>query len=72
MSRAYRVAVVGLGKIGLPLAAHLAGKGHTVIGADVNAAAVAKHLILFRIVDGGIDVSRVVHGARDLPRLFED
>ncbi|HEX7265774.1 MAG TPA: nucleotide sugar dehydrogenase [Candidatus Dormibacteraeota bacterium] len=41
MSRVYRVAVVGLGKIGLPLAAQLAGKGHTVIGADVNAAAVA-------------------------------
>jgi nucleotide sugar dehydrogenase len=41
VSRAYRVAVVGLGKIGLPLAAQLAGKGHTVIGADVNAAAVA-------------------------------
>lgn len=41
MSRAYRVAVVGLGKIGLPLAAQLAGKGHTVIGADLNAAAVA-------------------------------
>ncbi len=41
MSRAYRVAVVGLGKIGLPLAAQLAAKGHAVIGADLNAAAVA-------------------------------
>jgi nucleotide sugar dehydrogenase len=41
VSRAYRVAVVGLGKIGLPLAAQLAAKGHTVIGADLNAAAVA-------------------------------
>jgi nucleotide sugar dehydrogenase len=41
VSRAYRVAVVGLGKIGLPVAAQLAGKGHVVIGADVDAAAVA-------------------------------
>ena len=30
-TRSYRVAVVGLGKIGLPLAAQLAGKGHTVV-----------------------------------------
>ena len=31
------VAVVGLGKIGLPLAALYAGKGCDVIGADINA-----------------------------------
>jgi nucleotide sugar dehydrogenase len=37
----YRVAVVGLGKIGLPLAAQIAGKGHTVIGCDVQPAVVA-------------------------------
>jgi nucleotide sugar dehydrogenase len=30
------VALVGLGKIGLPLAAHYAARGHTVIGCDVN------------------------------------
>ena len=32
----YRVAVVGLGKIGLPLAAHLAGRGHSVVGSDIR------------------------------------
>jgi nucleotide sugar dehydrogenase len=35
-----RVAVIGLGKIGLPLAAQIAGKGHRVIGADVQQAVV--------------------------------
>jgi nucleotide sugar dehydrogenase len=35
------VAVVGLGKIGLPLAAQYAGKGHTVIGCDLSPAVVA-------------------------------
>ncbi|BCJ42944.1 nucleotide sugar dehydrogenase [Actinoplanes ianthinogenes] len=30
-----RICVVGLGKIGLPLAVQFAGKGHTVLGADV-------------------------------------
>ena len=31
-----KITVVGLGKIGLPLAVQYAGKGHQVIGADVN------------------------------------
>src|SRR5437867_2059264 len=31
------IAVVGLGKIGLPLAAQYAAKGHTVIGCDLDA-----------------------------------
>ena len=35
-----RVTVVGLGKIGLPLAVQYARKGHTVIGADISQATV--------------------------------
>ncbi len=35
-----KIAVVALGKIGLPLAVQFADKGHEVIGADVNAAVV--------------------------------
>jgi nucleotide sugar dehydrogenase len=35
------IAVVGLGKIGLPLAAQYASKGHNVIGCDVNPDVVA-------------------------------
>lgn len=30
------IAVIGLGKIGLPLAAQFAHKGHTVVGVDIN------------------------------------
>ena len=30
------IAVVGLGKIGLPLAAQFARKGHDVVGVDIN------------------------------------
>lgn len=32
----HRVTVVGLGKIGLPLAVQIAGRGHLVIGADID------------------------------------
>lgn len=35
-----RIAVVGLGKIGLPLAVQFATKGHQVVGVDVNGATV--------------------------------
>ena len=35
-----QITVVGLGKIGLPLAVQYASKGHSVIGVDVNAATV--------------------------------
>ena len=34
------ITVVGLGKIGLPLAVQFASKGHHVFGADVNPAVV--------------------------------
>ncbi len=36
-----KIAVVGLGKIGLPLAVQFAGRGHHVVGADVSPATVA-------------------------------
>ena len=31
-----KISVIGLGKIGLPLAVQFASKGHTVFGVDVN------------------------------------
>ena len=40
MTATVKVAVVGLGKIGLPLAVQFAGRGHHVIGADVDDAVV--------------------------------
>ena len=43
-----RIAVVALGKIGLPLAVQFADKGHTVVGADVNAEVV-------RLVNEGVE-----------------
>ena len=36
-----RIAVVAMGKIGLPLAVQFASKGHDVIGVDVNEKTVA-------------------------------
>ena len=43
-----KITVVAMGKIGLPLAVQFADKGHTVIGADVNAETV-------RLVNEGVE-----------------
>ncbi|MAF09454.1 plasmid stabilization protein [Candidatus Poribacteria bacterium] len=31
-----------------------------------------RYLILYRLIDGGVEVVHVVHGARDIARLFDD
>ena len=36
-----RVAVVGLGRVGLPIAATIASRGHDVVGCDIDAQRVA-------------------------------
>lgn len=47
-----KVAIAGLGKIGIPLAVQFASKGATVVGYDINAARVeeinSKHNPLLR------------------------
>jgi toxin ParE1/3/4 len=40
------------------------------IAPEVRLAALGRYVILFRIVDGWIEVLHVVHGSRDLKQLF--
>jgi toxin ParE1/3/4 len=40
-------------------------------GPDLRSAVLGKYLLVFRIVPEGIEILHVVHGARDLTRLFE-
>jgi nucleotide sugar dehydrogenase len=64
-----RVAVVGLGKIGLPLAALYANKGCDVIGADLNADAVASVNAGECHVGGEPGLEAAVRAAYDSGRL---
>lgn len=57
-----RIAVVALGKIGLPLAAQFAGQGHQVIGVDTNA-----HVV--RLVNEGVEP---FPGEADLARRLRE
>ena len=58
-----RIAVVGMGKIGLPLAVHYARGGHSVFGVDVNPRVVA-------LINEGVEpFPGEAHLAEYLPRL---
>lgn len=57
-----RIAVIGLGKIGLPLAVQFAGQGHQVIGVDTNVRVV-------ELVNKGIEP---FPGEADLARRLRD
>ncbi len=47
------------------------GRGREEFAQNLRSSHVGKYIIYYRPEDEGIEVIRVVHGARDLPRLFE-
>lgn len=40
------------------------------IGPDVRSFAVRPYIVLYRPAAGGVDIARVIHGARDVGRVF--
>ncbi len=40
------------------------------LGPELRSAAVGDYVVLFRITPDGIEILHIVHGARDLKRLF--
>jgi toxin ParE1/3/4 len=49
----------------------LAFRAREDLAPGLRSAVVGNHLILFRIVEDGIEIVHFVHGARDLPKLLE-
>jgi toxin ParE1/3/4 len=47
------------------------GRQRDDLGSGLYSFPVRKYIIVYRQVDDGIEVIRVVHGARDLPSLFQ-
>jgi len=41
------------------------------LGRGIRSFPVGRYAIFYRVVPGGIEVLRVLHGARDLPNLFD-
>ena len=48
----------------------LIGRMRPDIAEDARSFAVGSFIILYRVIDGGIEIVRVVHGARDMSGLF--
>ncbi len=47
------------------------GRARPEIRSDLRSFPVGKYVILYRVVDDGVLIVRVVHGARDLSNLFD-
>ena len=47
------------------------GEARTEIAADLRKWTVTPYVMLYRIAAGAVEIVRIVHGARDLPALFE-
>ena len=47
------------------------GRRREDISADLRSFPVGRHVIFYRLFENGVEVARVLHGARDLPPLFE-
>lgn len=41
------------------------------LGAELRSVAIGDYIIIFRLGDSEIEILHIVHGARDLKRLFE-
>tara|TARA_R110002167_G_scaffold13550_2_gene56148 strand:- start:52 stop:351 length:300 start_codon:yes stop_codon:yes gene_type:complete len=47
------------------------GRVRPDLAAGIHSLPHGRYLIFYRIVESGIEVARVLHGARDIPTLFE-
>ena len=48
------------------------GAARPDIAPETHFSVVGKYLLLYRIIPDGIEVQRVIHGARDIYSLFDD
>jgi toxin ParE1/3/4 len=48
----------------------LIGKSRREFGAGIRSFPVRDYVLVYRPIPGGVELVRVVHGARDLPRVF--
>lgn len=50
----------------------LLGPARPDLRPDLRYFTVARYLILYRKMAGGVEIVRIIHGARDLPALFRE
>lgn len=47
------------------------GRRREELATGLRSSLVGPYVLFYRVTDEGIDVIRVIHGRRDIPRLFE-
>jgi toxin ParE1/3/4 len=50
----------------------LTGEARDDLGPDLRVFSVSSYVVIYRPIEDGIEVIRIVHGARDLPGLFAE
>lgn len=48
------------------------GRRRDELGASLRSFPVGSHVIFYRVREDGIEVIRVLHGARDIPSVFQE
>lgn len=48
------------------------GRARPELAPDLCSLTEGSHIIFYRVADDGVQVIRILHGARDLPAIFED
>lgn len=48
------------------------GSPRPELGRDVRSIVVGRYIVVYRVGPDSVDIVRVVHGARELPALFQD
>lgn len=48
------------------------GRARPELRSDLRSIAVGRYVIFYRPTEGGIEVVRVLHGMRDIERIFEE
>jgi toxin ParE1/3/4 len=46
------------------------GRNRPDLAEDLKSFPTGNHVIFYRVVDGGIQILRVLHGARDIKKIF--
>ena len=48
------------------------GRARPEFGAQLRSFAVGKYVIFYRAIEGGVEIVRVLHGARDIDQILGD
>jgi toxin ParE1/3/4 len=49
-----------------------AGRSRPELGKNIRSFAIEQHVVFYQIIDTGIEIVRVLHGSRDIKKVFDE